>query len=170
MDITNGSVYWRIFPFHVVCHDATFVGWFIGIEISPSKRFWRRTSYHLLSIKPSSLKDLTSSYERLVPSYRGQIEKTISQLTTYLHFVPPPRHAMIHVIYTKPELLKLEGNTYELKGQTKISKAKKTNGIKLGNYPYGTIMLTGFLQCWTLDMRCRGTSFYMSHFIFAWSF
>jgi hypothetical protein len=43
--------------------------------------------------------------------------------------------------------VKLEGNTYELKGKTKISKARKTNGIKLGNYPCGTIMLIGFLQC-----------------------
>jgi hypothetical protein len=43
--------------------------------------------------------------------------------------------------------VKLEGNTYELKGQTKIGKAKKTNGIELGYYPCGIIMLIGFLQC-----------------------
>jgi hypothetical protein len=43
--------------------------------------------------------------------------------------------------------VKLEGSTYELKGKTKISKARKTKGIEPGNYPCGTIMLTGFLQC-----------------------
>ncbi len=57
-------------------------------------------------------------------------------------------HITIHVIiYTKPKLVKLKGSDYELKGQTKIHRGKNTNGIKLGNYPCGTTMSGGFLQC-----------------------
>jgi hypothetical protein len=56
-------------------------------------------------------------------------------------------YATIHVICTKLEIMKLEGCTYELIGQTKVNKNKNTNGSRIGNYPCGTIMPSGFLKC-----------------------
>lgn len=70
----------------------------------------------------------------------------------------------------KPKLVKFEECTYELKGQTKVSRGRNTNGNQLGNYPCNTRMIGGFSQCWTLDMRGWGTFFYMPNPTFGRSF
>jgi hypothetical protein len=41
--------------------------------------------------------------------------------------------------------MNLERCTYELKAHTGISRSKNTNGIQLGNNPFGTRMVGDFL-------------------------
>ncbi len=41
------------------------------------------------------------------------------------------------------------------------NRSRNTNGIQLGNNPCDIKIVGGFLQCWTLDVRSQGTSFYM---------
>jgi hypothetical protein len=72
-------------------------------------------------------------------------------------------HTMIYVIYTELKLMKFEECTYEFRGQIGVSNGRNTNGSWFGNYPCGTRIVGGFLQCWTLDVWGNGTSFYMPH-------
>jgi hypothetical protein len=131
---------------HFMCvhHNVASITWFFGTKlISPLKRFIARIGCHLLSTKPISLKDLTSFCERLAFSYTCQIKGTASKrLHIYILYLP---HNNYVIICTKPKLMKLKRSDCELKGQTKIHRGRNINGIRLGNYPCGTIMITKFL-------------------------
>jgi hypothetical protein len=86
------------------------------------------------------------------------MEPSICQLHTYTLY--PPHNNSCHL-----HRMMFEGSTYELRWQTQTNKGRDTNGSWFDNYPCGTIMASGFLQCWILDVGGRGTSFYMAHSI-----
>jgi hypothetical protein len=91
------------------------------------------------------------------------MEPPVCRLHTYTLY--PSRNNSCHL-----HIMRLEGCTYELRRQTWINKVRNTNGSWFDNYPCDTIMASGFLQCWTLDVGGRGTLFYMAYSISIYNF